>query len=102
MEVKITKVYNVNCCNDCPHKLSRESTFDSEIYIPYCSCKIFKKVDEKDWDKFTFIGNNWYRKLEKRHDIIPEWCPEKKKQENPHPMTFGSAWDLDSLITFTL
>ena len=82
MEVKITKVYNVNCCNDCPYKLSHESTFDSEIYIPYCSCKIFKKVDEKDWDKFTFVGNNWYRKLEKRHDIIPEWCPEKKKNKN--------------------
>lgn len=94
MEVTISKTYKVACCNDCPYKLShtkgRESIFVSEKYTPYCSREIFKKVDEKDLDKFTFIGDNWYRKLEKRHDIIPNWCPEKKEQEKPFTFGYGN------------
>ena len=108
MKVEVKKVYNVEKCSQCPYMseyIYKSVLFDESNFERYCDHPDLSRLsmfalNESHTGKLIETGTDESQKC----DIIPEWCPEKKKQEQeiPCPMTFGSAWDLDSLITFTL
>ena len=94
MKVEVKKVYNVENCSQCPHMRTYtdysvcEDTFDEPNVEWYCSKE--GHIGRRGLGKLIDIGLSSFQKC----DIIPDWCPEKKGEEKPRPMTFGSAWEL--------
>lgn len=79
MEIVVNKVYDVKCCNDCPHMQTYndysvcEDTFDEPNVEWYCSKE--GHLGRRGLGKLIDIGYSTFQKC----DIIPDWCPEKKK-----------------------
>ena len=75
MEIVVNKVYNVKCCNDCPHmKVYVDYSVDKDkpIFVWYCSKE--KHLERRGLGKIIDIGLSRFQKCD-----IPNWCPEKKK-----------------------
>jgi len=90
MEIVVSKVYNVKCCNDCPHMKVYvdysvcEDTFDEPNLEWYCSKE--GHLGRRGLGKLIDIGLSSFQKC----DIIPDWCPEKKEQEKPFTFGYGN------------
>jgi hypothetical protein len=101
MKVEVKKVYNVEKCSQCPHLGEYidtsvcEDSFDEPNYEWYCDHPEMPRIlsgYREGHGRLIDVGMSKFQKC----DIIPDWCPEQKKEETPRSMTFGSAWELDS------
>lgn len=74
MEIVVSKVYDVKCCNDCPHmKVYVDHSVDKPIFVWYCSKE--GNLEKRGLGRLIDIGLSSFQKC----NIIPDWCTEKKK-----------------------